>query len=177
MGLFVVATEKIELAKLNLIAGKKAKAVAAYDTALKYFDSGISLLDSQSSWHDYSSSCRLSDEKTTKDTKNAKEEGKGEYELVLSLYESATEAAYLCGEFERMEEFATKVLANADNLLDCVKVYEIIIQARSVQNKLSEAVAIALVALNYFGISFPAQPNQTDVAGVILVKICIVAKY
>ena len=126
--------EKVQLARFNLIAGSKAKAVAAYDIALKYFNVGICLLDSWS-----------------------------EYELALALYESATEVAYLCGDFEQMKQFAVKVLANANNPLDCVKVYEVIIQARTVQNNLLEAIAIALIALNDFGISFPAQPNQTDV--------------
>jgi PAS domain S-box-containing protein len=134
-GLEIVSNvkEKIELAKLNLIAGSKAKAIAAYDTALKYFNVGLYLLDSWS-----------------------------EYDLALGLYESATEVAYLCGEFEQMEQFAAKVLA-ANNSLECVKVYEVIIQARTVQNQPLEAIAIALVALNHFGISFPAQPTQTDV--------------
>jgi PAS domain S-box-containing protein len=137
--------DKFELAQLNLIAGTKARAVAAYDRALKYFKVGICLVDSQI-WNP-----------------TTKEKGKGKYELILALYESVTEVAYLCGEFEQMEEFAARTITNAKHPLDCIKVYEVIIQARAVQNKTLEAVNIAVIALNDFGISFPAQPTQNDV--------------
>jgi PAS domain S-box-containing protein len=137
--------DKFELAQFNLIAGTKARAVAAYDIALKYFKVGISLLDSQI-WNP-----------------TTKEKGKGKYELILALYESVTEVAYLCGEFEQMEEFAARTITSAKHPLDCIKVYEVIIQARAIQNKTLEAVTIAIIALNDFGISFPGQPTQNDV--------------
>ncbi|MHC5728168.1 MAG: ATP-binding protein, partial [Nostoc sp.] len=90
-----------ELAQMNLIAGRKALASTAYSSAVKYLTTGIQLL-ADDSW----------------ETK---------HHLTLALYETATEAAYLAGNFEQMEQFAEVVLAG-EILLEKVKVYEVKIQ-------------------------------------------------
>jgi PAS domain S-box-containing protein len=129
--------KKTEIAKLNLIAGCKAKAVSAYDTALKYLKLGISLLNYQT-WQ-------------------------SNYEIILSLHENATEAAYLCADYQLMEQLATEVITNAQTPLDTVKVYENIIQASTIQNKPLQAIEIAKQALKQFGLVFPEQPTESDV--------------
>ncbi|HLO89506.1 MAG TPA: AAA family ATPase [Nostocaceae cyanobacterium] len=126
-----------ELARMNLIAGRKAKTSTAYTTAVKYFSLAIELL-AEDCWQNH-------------------------YHLTLALYEEACDAAYLCGEFDQMEKFAEKVIHSGKSLLDKVKVYEIKIQACIVQNKLAEAVKIAFYVLQLIDIKFPEAPTQSDI--------------
>ncbi|MBD2355897.1 serine/threonine-protein kinase PknK [Tolypothrix sp. FACHB-123] len=142
-------TQQIELAQLNLKAGRKARAATAYKAALKLFLTGIGLL-SHSSWQT-------------------------QYKLTLALYEAATEAAYLSGNLEQMTQFATVILEQAQCLLDKVKVYEIRIQAAQAQHQFLKAVEIALDILACLGISFPQQPSPSDIGQACAVTQTILA--
>ncbi|MEG4014860.1 MULTISPECIES: trifunctional serine/threonine-protein kinase/ATP-binding protein/sensor histidine kinase [unclassified Microcoleus] len=124
--------EKFQLCQLNLIAGRKAKASAAYELAVKYLTAGIELL-LQQSWET-------------------------DYDLTLALYESAAEATYLNTEFEQMEKWAEIVLQHAKNELDKIKIFEIRITACTMQTKLQEAVQIGREALKMLGINLPESP-------------------
>ncbi|WP_375500541.1 AAA family ATPase [uncultured Nostoc sp.] len=125
-----------ELAQMNLIAGRKALASTAYPAAVKYLTTGIKLL-ADDSW----------------DMK---------HHLTLALYETATEAAYLAGNFEQMEELAEVVLVRKP-LLEKVKVYEVKIQAYGAQNQALKAVNTALTFLKFLGVEFPEHPSQSDI--------------
>lgn len=125
-----------ELAQMNLIAGRKALASTAYPAAVKYLTIGIQLL-AGNSW----------------ETK---------HHLTLALYETATEAAYLAGNFEQMEQLAEVVLAR-ETLLEKVKVYEVKIQAYGAQNQALEAVNTALTFLKLLRVEFPEYPSQSDI--------------
>ncbi|WP_445634110.1 histidine kinase [Nostoc sp. DSM 114161] len=130
-------SEKYELAQLNLIAGQKAKAATAHDSAVKYLQVGLGLL-AEDSWEK-------------------------QYELTLMLYEEATEAAFLSGNFDLMQRFFTVVQNCATSLLDKVKVYEVQIQAYMGQNKLPEAINIGLQVLKLLGVKFPETVNPSDI--------------
>ncbi|WP_413200993.1 ATP-binding protein, partial [Nostoc piscinale] len=129
--------QRNELAQMNFLAGRKALSSTAYAAAIKYLTTGITLLSSDS-WQT-------------------------QYELSLALYETAAEAAYLAGEFEQMEQLINVVLAQAKTLLEQVKVYEVKIQGYGAQNKVSDAVNIALNVLQQLGVEFPQNPSQSDV--------------
>ncbi|MEP1078760.1 AAA family ATPase [Leptolyngbya sp. PL-A3] len=129
--------ERDEFAKLNLMAGQKAKAAIAYRTAQNYLATGQRWL-SASSWQ-------------------------VNYDLTLALYTETTEVAYLCGEFEQAEHSAAIVLQEAKIFLDSVKVYEVKIQTDIAQSELLEAINTALKALQHLGISFPSTPSQADI--------------
>nr|WP_228060742.1 ATP-binding protein [Coleofasciculus sp. LEGE 07092] len=126
-----------EIAKLNLMAGEKAKAATAYGAAVDYFNMGIKLLSTQS-WQ-------------------------SEYNLTLALYEEAVEAAYLNGDFIAMEQLAEVVLNHAKTTLDKVKVYNSKIQAAVSRTKLKEAIKIGLQVLEQLGVSLPENPSQLDI--------------
>ena len=130
-------SEKYELARLNLIAGRKAKASAAYEGAFKYLSVGLELL-SPSSWD-------------------------SEYNLTLLMHEEAAEAAYLTGNFFDTEQWADIVLRQAKNILDKVKVYEVKIQTEIAQNKLIDAVKLGLQVLELLGVKLPETPTPADV--------------
>ncbi|MDB9509598.1 AAA family ATPase [Kamptonema animale CS-326] len=128
---------QIELAKLNLKAGQKARAATAYTAAFEYCTTGIALL--------------------------GEERWQPQYELTLALYEAATETAYLSGKFEQMKQLAAIIAEHSKNLLDTIKVYEIQIQAAQAQHQFVEAVQIALKSVERLGTSLPEQPSQLDI--------------
>ncbi|MEG3986700.1 AAA family ATPase [Microcoleus sp. S28C3] len=129
---------QIELAKLNLKAGQKARAATAYTAAFEYCTTGIALLD--------------------------EERWQTQYELTLALYEAATETAYLSGKFAQMKQLAAIITEHSKNLLDTIKVYEVQIQAAQAQHQFLEAVQIALKSVERLGTSLPEQPSQLDIA-------------
>jgi predicted ATPase/signal transduction histidine kinase/FixJ family two-component response regulator/tRNA A-37 threonylcarbamoyl transferase component Bud32 len=130
-------SEKYELAQLNLIAGQKAKAATAHDSAVKYLQLGLELL-AEDSWNN-------------------------QYELTLMLYEEAAEAAFLSGDFDLMQKFIALVQNCAISLLDKVKVYEIQIQAYLGQNKLIDAINTGLQVLKLLEVKFPETVNPSDI--------------
>ncbi|OCQ96670.1 hypothetical protein BCD67_16260 [Oscillatoriales cyanobacterium USR001] len=135
-------SDKDELAKLNLIAGKKAKAATAYNAAFQYLNVGIKLL-SADSWQN-------------------------QYDLTLSLYSEAVETSYLNGNYEEMEKFAEVVLKQAKTLLEKVKIYEVKMQTSMAKVQQLEALKIGLEVLNLMGISLPKSPTQLDIQQALL---------
>ncbi|MBD1840787.1 hybrid sensor histidine kinase/response regulator [Coleofasciculus sp. FACHB-501] len=129
--------KKYELAQLNLIAGQRAKAATAYDSAVKYLHVGLGLL-ADSSW-------------------------KSQYDLTLALHTEAAEAAYLSGDFAQMQRLAEIVQNCAKTLLDKVKISEVQIQAYMGQNKLLEALNTGLQVLKHLGVELPDSPNPSDI--------------
>ncbi|MBW4629367.1 MAG: PAS domain S-box protein [Brasilonema octagenarum HA4186-MV1] len=129
--------ERNEIAKLNLMAGQKAKAATAYGAALEYLNTGLKLLNADS-WQQ-------------------------KYDLTLALYEEAAEAAYLNRDFITMEQLALVVLKNAKTVLDKIRVYDAKIQAFVSEGNLKEAVQIGLQVLNLLGVILPEEPSQLDI--------------
>ena len=129
-------TERDELARLNLRAGKKAKSSAAHQPAFNYLQIGLNLLNKES-WLQH-------------------------YQLTLDLYVQAAEAAYTIADYDEMERLTQVVLQKAQTLLDKVKVYEVKIQAYCAQRKFIEAIKTGLKVLKLLGIELPEQPNQSD---------------
>ncbi len=130
-------TGKNELAQLNLVAAKKARASTAYDTAVEYSKVGMELLP-LNSWQT-------------------------QYKLALGLHETAAEVRYLTGDFAEMERLVDIVLQKAQNLLDKIKSYEIKIQSYTAQSQPLKAVISALSVLQLLGINFPLKPNKLQI--------------
>ncbi|BAZ15685.1 multi-sensor signal transduction multi-kinase [Calothrix sp. NIES-4071] len=129
-------SENHELARLNLIAGRKAKASAAYEGAFKYLS--VAILLSPDSWQ-------------------------SEYSVTLLMHEEAAEAAYLTGNFVDTEQWADIVLQQAKTILDKVKVYEVKILTKIAQNELLEAVKLGLQVLELLGVQLPEIPTPSDI--------------
>jgi PAS domain S-box-containing protein len=129
--------ERTEIARLNLMAGQKAKAATAYEAAFKYFTTGIQLLNPES-WQ-------------------------SEYDLTLALYSEAAEAAYLHGCFDKMEQFVEVVLDHAKTVVDKVQVYDSRIQGYLSQGNLKEVLETGLEALKLLGIDLIENPSQADI--------------
>ncbi|BAY74300.1 serine/threonine protein kinase with two-component sensor domain [Nostoc linckia NIES-25] len=135
--LITQSNERHALAQFNLMASRKAKLATAYTAAMDYAKVGIRLLN-QESWQN-------------------------EYELTLALHQIATEAAYLSGDLEQMQDFAHLVLVYAKTPLDRVSVYEVKLEAFTSQGELAQAIATALNILEQLGVHLPPVPNQEHV--------------
>ena len=121
------------IAELNLLAGKKAKDAAAFESAYNYFKSGIAVIETRG-WEK-------------------------QYDLTLALYIEAVESAYLNSDFVQMESLADIVEKHVKTFLDKVKIYEVRILAYIVQNRLTDAIDTALYALKQMGIILPKKPG------------------
>lgn len=126
-------SEKNELAGLNMIAGRKAKAANAYEAAVKYLNAGMSLL-APDSWV-----CN--------------------YSMTLHLYVETLEAEYLNTNFGQAEILAEVVLRSAKNQLDLVKVYKLKILFYQAQSQMIKAVEIGLEVLEILGINLLDNQN------------------
>ncbi|WP_226582641.1 AAA family ATPase [Microseira wollei] len=127
-------SERNEIARLNLIAGKKAKAATAYDSAVRYLNLGREM--AENSWET-------------------------EYELTLNLYVEAVEAEYLNTNYNQAETLSNVVLKQAKTVLDKVKVYGTRILFYSAQNQLQTAIETGLEVLEILGVSLCLSQPQT----------------
>ena len=131
------AEEKVQLANLNWLAGRKAKVSVAYGPALQYFKTGIALLASDC-WQ--------------------MQPG-----LALNLYEGGIKTALLCGDYLQMDAWAEYMLQQRITLLTKIKIYDVQIQAQMAQAKPTVAIQIALDALKLLEITFPETPTPSDI--------------
>ncbi len=122
------------LARLNLIAGKKAKAATAYETAARQLRMGLELLR-EDSWET-------------------------QYDLTFPLYAEAAAVEFLNINFERAKILSEEALKHAKTLLEKVKVYQIQMQFYSQQNQMQAALELGLQVLGMLGVSLCAEPPQ-----------------
>ncbi|MFH1194847.1 MAG: GAF domain-containing protein [bacterium] len=124
--------EKLKLAALNLIAGRKANREAAYYNAIWYLSMGIGMLP--------------------------RDKWETQYDLTLNLFMEAIEAEYLSANFERAELLSKEVLQYVHDLLIKIKVYEFRILFYSAQNQNSQSIQTGLKALEILSANLPADP-------------------
>ena len=113
--------ERMELARYNLLAGQKAKASAAYASALQYFKSGKTLLPDAAWEH--------------------------AYELSYELYLELAQAEYLSGNVEAAEELFDIVIEKAGNELERASVYGLKVILYAGMGKHTEAIQTGINAL------------------------------
>jgi predicted ATPase/signal transduction histidine kinase len=145
--------ERDELARLHLIAGRKAKASAAYEQALRYLRTGIQLLSDPGVATDALPS-----------TEEVQDSWNRQYRLSLELFDEAAEAGYLCGEYEQTRHCIQVVLTHARTLLDKVRSYKTEIQAYAARKELLSGVEAGCKALKLLGIDIPMSATMDDCA-------------
>ena len=121
--------ERIELARLNLEAARKARLSAAYDAALGYLQIAMDVFGGDWERH---------------------------YALTLALHRESAEAEYLNGNYERAEWLINEVWLRAQ-LLDRAGVYAQLVTQRTMLGKNEAAIAAAAQALQLLGMGFPAE--------------------
>ncbi|MFB2916933.1 trifunctional serine/threonine-protein kinase/ATP-binding protein/sensor histidine kinase [Aerosakkonema funiforme] len=177
-------SEKVRLAELNLLAGKKAKAAAAYISSVEYLNAGLNLLAGDRWQTEYDiNSVRL----TSPPTPILQKEGSllpsfpcregGLGLLILALHEEAAEAAYFSGNFDQMNQLANVVQNRAKTVLEKVKVYDLKIQAAVAQGKYKEAIKIGLQVLKMLGLKLPNSPPTLNILMALLrTKLTLLGK-
>ncbi|MCP5497464.1 MAG: AAA family ATPase [Leptospiraceae bacterium] len=127
------AEERLQLAKLNLQAGKKAKESTAYEGALNFLNAGINFLP-EDSWMFH-------------------------YELTFEIYKELSESEYLATNFENADKLYEVVLKNTTSLMDKVKIYNLQLRQKASELQPDEAFKVGFAALNELGVE---TPDPTD---------------
>jgi len=135
--LLVDRDEKAQVATINLRAGRKAKASAAYASACVYFAAGMALLDER----DWGS----------------------QHELTFNLWLERAECEFLTGNFDTAEQLIGVLLQRGASKVDQAAAYHLKVQLHVVKGENPQAVDSALTCLRLFGIDIPAHPTREQV--------------
>ena len=135
--LLVDHDEKVRVAAIDLEAGRKAKASAAYASAREYFAAGLALLG-EGDWS------RI-------------------YGLMFNLWLELAECELLTAHFDKAEQLIAELLQRAASKVDEAAVYCLKIQLHVMKSEPQEAVTTALSCLRGFGIDLPAYPTEEEV--------------
>jgi predicted ATPase len=126
-----------QLAELNLIAGKRAKASTAYASALKYFIAGRGLL-ADNCWE-------------------------RRHELTFSLEFHRGECEFLTGELTAAEERLAALSSRAANTVEQATVACLRVDLYTTLDQYDRAVAVGLDYLRHLGIESSPHPTQEEV--------------
>ena len=129
--------EKVRLAAIQLRAGRKAKASAAYASAREYFAAGMALLDER----DWST----------------------EYELAFNLWLERAEYECVTGALDTAGQLIDELLQRAASKVDEAAVYDLKVRLHTLKSEPHDAVATALTCLRRLGIDMPAHSTQDHV--------------
>jgi predicted ATPase/signal transduction histidine kinase/ActR/RegA family two-component response regulator len=135
--LIVDRNEKAQVATINLRAGRKAQASAAYASARAYLASGMALLDERD-W-------------------------RSQYELTFSLWLEGAQCELLNGNFEKAEQLIVELLQRSASKVDAAAVYHLKVRLHTVKGEYPQAADNALTCLRLFGIDLPAHPSWAEV--------------
>jgi PAS domain S-box-containing protein len=129
--------EKAQVATIDLSAGRKAKASAAYASACVHFAAGMALLEDR----DWGS----------------------QYHLMFSLRLERAECELLSGNFDAAEQLIVELLERGESNVDRASAYHLKILLHIVKSENAQAVPTALTCLRLLGIDIPAHPTQAQV--------------
>jgi PAS domain S-box-containing protein len=126
--------ERFELAELNLVAGKRAKASTAHASALKYFIAGEALLKNDS-WERH-------------------------HDLIIQLELGRAECEFLTGEVTTAAERLEMVRPRASNTIELATATCLCIDVYLTLGQIDRGVAIGLDYLHHLAIDWPAHPTE-----------------
>jgi hypothetical protein len=129
--------EKAQVATIDLRAGRKAKASAAYASACGYLAAGMALLDER----DWIS----------------------QYELLFSLMLERAECELLTGQFEKAGQLVGELLLRGASKVDQAATYHLKVLLHTARSENAQAVISALSCLRLFGIDLSAHPTWEQV--------------
>jgi PAS domain S-box-containing protein len=134
--LMTSAEERVQLAELNLTAGKRAKASSAFASALNYLAAGAALLPADA-WEHH-------------------------YELIFELELHRAECEFLTGG-TAAEERLSKLSERAHNLVDVASVASLQEVLYTTLDRLDLSVEVGLDYLRKVGINWTAHPTKEEV--------------
>ena len=128
--------EREQLAELNLIAGKRAKASTAYASALKYLVAGAALL-ADDCWE-------------------------RRHELTFSLELHRAECEFLTGQSAAAEERLTMLSSRAANSVELATVACLRVDVYTTLDQSDRAVAVCLDYLQHLGVEWSPHPTKEE---------------
>ncbi len=126
--------DKIQLVELNIKAGRKAKASAAYDSAVKFFREAASILLAES-W-------------------------KLHHEMMYDLHIEQAECEYFVGNFDKSRVLLDRALSHSQTPVEKGQVYIQLIAQHSIQGEFIDSIHTGIKAFASFGIELP--PLESD---------------
>ncbi|WP_437489910.1 AAA family ATPase [Sorangium sp. So ce1014] len=130
--------ERVELARLNLAAGRRAKAANAHQAAADYLAAGTSLLG-EASWE-------------------------RDGDLMFALCVTCAECEYMCGHFDRAESLFDLLLSRASSTLERAQVHNLRIILYLTLFKVADCMSVGRAGLALFGIELPRSEEQYQAA-------------
>ena len=116
------------MARLNLVAGRRARQALAYQDALGYITVGVNLLGKRA-W-------------------------RTDYELAFELHSEALECEYLTANFARADKLFKTLIANARSKLDKARIYRTKILLDTSEERYEQAIAVGITALELLGVRY-----------------------
>jgi len=123
--------EKLELVRLNLAAGQKAKDATAYAAAREYLTAGMEGLN-DNSWS-------------------------RQYELTFALHKELAKIEYLNGNFEQSEALIYLTLEQAKSVFEKAELYNLLIVQYTMLAEYEKAIQVGRKALALLGIDLPEE--------------------
>ncbi|MGD0679202.1 MAG: AAA family ATPase, partial [Polyangiaceae bacterium] len=131
------ASDRAELAQLNLVAGKRAKASAAYGSALSYFAVGGDLL-AEADWGD-------------------------RYRLAFDLAFHRAQCEHVTGEFAAAEQRLTALAGRASSIVDKGEVACLQVDLYTTRDEPAHAMEVGLEFLRSVGIGWSPHPSDEEI--------------
>jgi PAS domain S-box-containing protein len=135
--LIVARDEREQLAELNLLAGQRAKASAAYASAITYLTAGAALLP-EDSWE-------------------------RRHELTFALELDRAECKFLTGALADAEQRLTALSTRAANTVERAAVACLQVDLYATLDQSSRAIAVGLDYLRHLGIDWSPHPTEEEV--------------
>lgn len=130
--------ERLQLARLNMLAGRRARQAASYPIAFSHFRRAIALAG-DNPWRDH-------------------------YPLALEMYAAAAEAAAAVADHTALDQLVNTGQEQARDLLDSIPFHEILITHCVGRGELERAIALAKPILAALGHHYPAgRPRKLHV--------------
>lgn len=129
---------KLEIAQLNSLAGKKAKASTAYQAAVKHLAISRSLLP-ETAWETA-------------------------YKLTFPLYRELAECEYLAGNFQESDALFSILLERVVDKFDRAEIYNLLVLLTMIQEQFLESVQAGLAGIKLMGLEVPETEEELQEA-------------
>ncbi len=134
--LIQASSELVELAKLAVIAGRRAHGATAYSTAVRYYRSGLECLDARA-WTEH-------------------------YELTRDIHRELAIVEYLTDDVESSRQHIDAALEHAREPADQVELLDLRVFQYTMATRYAEALETGREALALLAIPLPTRPDEID---------------
>jgi len=126
--------EQVEVARLLLQAGRKAKATTAYSSSIVFFSTGLSLLG-PSKWRE-------------------------QHELSFALHFEEAECSYICGKLQEAKQLFLDLLAQSLTTSEQAAIYRVLVDLYVATAEPLKAVESGVFGLKLLGVELPMPPTN-----------------